>query len=107
LATTHGTSDAITLIGTMSVKAEHEQEFLDFATNTARTVHEKEPGTILYVLHKHPTEPYTYVWVERYRDAEALEIHTNAAYIAEAMQRLPNWLSKPPDLIDLRQIVPK
>lgn len=91
----------------MSVKAEHEREFLDFATNTVRTVHEKEPGTILYVLHKHPTEPYTYVWVERYCSAEALEIHTNAAYIAEAMRRLPNWLSKPPDLIQLRQIVPE
>jgi quinol monooxygenase YgiN len=50
----------------MTVKAEHEQEFLNYAANTARTVHENEPDTILHVLHKHPTEPYTYVWVERY-----------------------------------------
>jgi quinol monooxygenase YgiN len=107
MAITHGDSNVITLIGTMTVKAEHEQEFLNYAANTARTVHENEPGTILYVLHKHPTEPYTYVWVERYRDAEALEGHTNAPHIAEAMTRLPNWLSKPPELMELKQLLPE
>lgn len=106
-ANAHGNSDVITLVGTMTVKAAHEQEFVDFATDTVRTVHEKEPGTSLYALHKHPEERHTYVWVERYRDAEALETHTKAPYIAEAMQRLPNWLSKPPELMELRQIVPK
>lgn len=103
----HGDSDVITLVGSMAIKPEHEREFVDFATRTVQTVHEKEPGTILYVLHKHPTEPYTYVWVERYRDAEALKVHTEAPYIAEAMGKLPNWLSKPPELIQLNQIVPE
>ncbi|GAA1578804.1 antibiotic biosynthesis monooxygenase [Kribbella sancticallisti] len=103
----NGSSDAITLVGTMTIKPEHEQAFVEFAAATAQTVHANEPGTILYVLHKHPTEPHTYVWVERYRDAEALKAHTDAPYIAEAMSKLPNWLSKPPELIQLSQIVPK
>ncbi len=101
----HGDSDVITLIGMMTIKPQHEQAFVDFATRTVQAVREMEPGTILYVLHKHPAEPHTYVWVERYRDAEALRMHTEAPYIAEAMGKLPNWLSKPPELLQLNQIV--
>jgi quinol monooxygenase YgiN len=107
ISSVQGNSDAITLIGTMAIKPEHEQEFVEFAAATAQTVHEQEPGTILYVLHQHATEPHTYVWVERYRDAEAWKAHTQAPYIAEAMRKLANWLSKPPELIQLSQIVPR
>jgi quinol monooxygenase YgiN len=45
--------------------------------------------------------------VERCRDAKALKAHAQAPYVAEAMSRLPNWLSKPPELIQLSQIVPR
>jgi quinol monooxygenase YgiN len=102
-----GNSDTITLIVTMTFKPEHEQEFVELAAATAQTVHEQEPGTILYVLHQHATAPHSYVWVERYRDAEALQAHTQAPYMAEAMNKLPNWFSKPPELIQLSQIVPR
>ena len=88
--------DAITLIGTMTIKPEHEAEFVDFATGIAQAVHEREPGTILYVPHEHPTEPHTYVWVERYRDPEALRAHEQASYIAEAMSRLPTGCPRHP-----------
>ncbi len=107
LASKHGDSRVITLIGTMAIKPEHEHEFVDLAVRTAQTVHESEPGTVLYVMHKHPTKPHAYVWVERYRDAEALKAHTEAPHIAEAMGNLANWLSKPPELIQLSQIVPE
>ncbi len=103
----HGDSNVITLIVTMTIKPEHEAEFVAFATSIAQAVHAREPGTILYVLHEHPTEPHTYVWVERYRDPEALSAHQQAPYIAEAMSRLPNWLSKAPELTQLKQIAPK
>jgi quinol monooxygenase YgiN len=102
----HGDSSVVTLVVTMTIHPEKEQEFVDFAAATARTVRESEPGTLLYVLHRHPTEPHTYVWVERYRDAEALKAHTEAPYMAEAMSKLPNWLSHPPEMIQLSQIEP-
>lgn len=106
LERSHGDSAVITLVGTMTVVAEREDEFLELATRTARAVHEREPGTILYALHRHPTEPHAYVWVERYRSAEALKAHNEAPSIAEAMAKLPNLLSKPPELIQMNQVVP-
>ena len=106
-ASKHGDSRVITLIGTMALKPEHEPEFVDVARRTAQTVHESEPGTILYVMHEHPTEPHAYVWVERYRDAEALKAHVEAPYIGEAMANLASWLSRPPELMQLNQMVPE
>jgi len=44
--------------------------------------------------------------VERYRDAEALKAHAEAPYMVEAMNKLPNWLSQPPELTQLSQIEP-
>ncbi len=96
----------ITLVGTMTIKPEHEEEFLAYATSTVETVLQKEPGTILYTLHSHPTTAHAYVWVERYRDANALEAHAEAPYIREAMGKLQKWLAEPPELLQLRQIVP-
>ncbi len=102
----HGDSSVVTLLITMSIHPESEQEFLDFAAALVRTVLESEPTIALYGLHRHPSEPHTYVWVERYRDAEALQAHTEAPYIAEAMSKLPKWLAQPPEMTQLSQVEP-
>jgi hypothetical protein len=41
----HGDSSVVTLVVTMTIHPEKEQEFVDFAAATARTVHESEPDT--------------------------------------------------------------
>jgi quinol monooxygenase YgiN len=102
----HGDSSVVTLVVTLTLHPDKEQEFVDFAAALVRAVHQSEPGTLLYVLHRHPTEPHTYVWVERYRDAEALKAHTESPHMSEAASRLPNWLSRPPEVIQLSQIEP-
>lgn len=102
----YGDSRVVTLLVTMTIRPEKEQEFIDFAGATVRRVHESEPGTLLYVLNRHPSKPHTYVWVERYRDVDALEAHSEAPYMADVMSKLPNWLSQPPELTQLSQIEP-
>ena len=102
----HGDSDVRTLIVTMMIQPDHEQEFQELAVSTVETVHAQEPDTILYTLHKHPTEPHTYVWVERYADAGAMQRHAAAPYMAEAMSRIPGWLAKPPEFTQLSQVLP-
>jgi quinol monooxygenase YgiN len=101
-----GSAGTVTVIGTMKVKPEHEQEFVETATRLVETVHEQEPGTILYVLHKHPSEAHTYVRVERYRDAQAHEAHQATPYFAAAVAKLPDWLAGPPKFEDFRQLAP-
>ena len=48
-ANAHGNEDVVTLLVTMTVKPEYEQEFLDFAAYFAEKVHADEPDTLLYV----------------------------------------------------------
>ena len=101
-----GGSEAITLIVTMSIKPEFEDEFLDMARAFADKVYANEPGTLLYVLTKHPTQEHTYVWVERYRHEAALTQHVGTAYMAEARPRLAEFLDSPPELLRLAQVIP-
>ena len=105
----HGNADVVTQIITMTLNPEYEQEFLDFAAYFAEKVHANEPGTLLYVLTKHPTEPYTYLWVERYRDQEASKAHSEAPYFSEAISKKedPAWWAKPGDMLTLTQVVPQ
>jgi quinol monooxygenase YgiN len=56
---------------------------------------------------RHPTEPHTYVWMERHRDEEALKVHSETSYIAEAMSKVPEWWATRPELLKLTQMVPK
>jgi quinol monooxygenase YgiN len=106
LSDNRGNGDTLTVIGTMRVKPEHEEEFVDLATRVVLAVHEQEPGTILYVLHKHPSEAHAYVWVERYRDSEAQQAHLAAPYVADALAKLPDWLSAPPEFQEFSQLSP-
>jgi quinol monooxygenase YgiN len=105
----HGNADVVIQLVTMTVKPEYEQEFLDFAAYFVEKVHANEPGTLLYVLTKHPTEPHTYLWVERYRDQAAAQAHAEAPYFGEAMSRIqdPKWWAKPGELLLLTQVVPQ
>lgn len=64
-----------------------------------------EPDTLLYVLTKDPERDHTFVWIERYRDQQALARHSEAPYMADALAKLPGWWSSPPEMVQLRQIV--
>ena len=105
----HGNAEVVTQIVTMTLNPEYEQEFLDFAAYFVGKVHANEPGTLLYVLTKHPTEPHTYLWVERYHDQEAERAHSQAPYFSEAISRIDNpaWWAKPGEVLRLTQVVPQ
>jgi quinol monooxygenase YgiN len=101
-----GGSDSITFVATVSVKPEHEADYVALMASITDTVLRQEPDTTLYVLHSHPTEPHTYVVVERYQDADALRLHGEAPYLAEALQKTQDWISKPIEALQLSQILP-
>ena len=102
----YGGSAVITFVATVTIKPEHEEEFVALVTATVDKVLANEPGTILHALHKHPTEPHAYVAVERYRDADALRAHAEAPYSGDATRKLRAWLAKPVEVLQLSQIVP-
>jgi quinol monooxygenase YgiN len=101
-----GNSDTITFVATVTIKPEHETDYLAIMAAMENTILTNEPDTLLHVVHAHPTEPHTYVAIERYDDAEAVNTHADTPYFREAIGKLQDWLAKPIDFIQLRQIVP-
>ena len=91
---------------TMSFKPEHEAEFLALATKVVSEVYATQPGVLVYVLTKHPTEPHTYMWIERYLDEEAMNKHAKASYFDGVFPKLRTWFSKPPVLTRYEQVLP-
>lgn len=90
----------------MTIQPDHEQDFKEFAAALVTRVNDEEPGTVLYALLADSTKPHTYVMLERYRDGDALARHLEVPYVAEAMGKLPDWLAKPAEAIQLSQVLP-
>jgi (4S)-4-hydroxy-5-phosphonooxypentane-2,3-dione isomerase len=50
----------------------------------------KEPGCLMYVVHRHKTEPRRFFIYEQYKDDAALEAHRNATHFLQfARKDLP------------------
>jgi quinol monooxygenase YgiN len=90
----------------MTFKPEHEQEFLALAAEVVRKVYATQPGVLTYVLTKHPTEPHTYMWIERYVDNAAMDAHATAPYFDGVFPKLKLWWAKPPVLTRYEQVLP-
>jgi quinol monooxygenase YgiN len=101
-----GDANTITLVVTIPIKPESEQAFLDTARDFISLVGDKEPGTLLYSVSKHPTQPHSVVWVERYRDQATADAHTETSHFRAVMQTQGERISGDVDVKRLTQVSP-
>jgi quinol monooxygenase YgiN len=101
-----GDAKTITLVVTIPVKPESEQAFLDTAKDFIAVVGDKEPGTLLYSVSKHPTKPHTVVWVERYRDQATADAHGETPHFRAVMESQGPRISGDVDMQRLTQVSP-
>jgi quinol monooxygenase YgiN len=64
----------------------------------------KEEGTLHYTLNINPSEPNTLVFMERYKDIDALSAHGSSPYFMDFMGKAMSFASGPPDIITLDEI---
>jgi quinol monooxygenase YgiN len=102
----HGNASVISLIVKMTIKPEFEEEFLAESRILEAKIHETEPGTVLHALAKHPSEPHTYIVIERYANQEALDAHGKTPHMQRVWPMIPKWLAKPSEVLKVRQINP-
>ena len=57
----------------------------------------KEPGCVMYQVHRHRTEPRRFFIYEQYKDDAALEVHRNAPHF---LQYAKKELSKMADRVE-------
>lgn len=79
----------VVLAVTWMAKAGHEAEVLDvFAKLTQES--RKEPGCVMFLVHRHKTEPRRFFVYEQYKDDAALEAHRASAHFLQyAKKELP------------------
>jgi quinol monooxygenase YgiN len=103
----HGSEGVVSLVVTMTVKPESEQEFLEICRAFAAYVHTHYAGVLLYTLNKDPKLEHTYVWIERYVDEEAIRSKAATPEYKAAVSKVLPLLAKPPEGRRLFQVVPK
>jgi quinol monooxygenase YgiN len=105
-ANRHGNEGVVSLVVTMTVKSESEQEFLDICRAFAAYVHSHYSGVLLYTLNKDPKLEHTYVWIERYVDEEAIRTKAATPEYRAAVSKVMPLLAKPPEGRRLVQVFP-
>lgn len=78
----------LVLAVTWTANSGHEEEVADiFATLQAAS--RQEPGCLMYIVHRHKTDPRQFFIYEQYRDEAALQAHHETPHFQEyAINRL-------------------
>jgi quinol monooxygenase YgiN len=58
-----------------------------------------EPGNVSFDWYRSVEDPNMYVLVEAFRDSDAGRAHVESAHFKAAISRLPQWLSRVPEII--------
>ena len=69
----------ITLIATLKVKAGKMEEVVEVLKEIVPKIKGAEPGCLVYVPHRVRGEDNTIIFYEKYRDEEALKVHSSNA----------------------------
>jgi quinol monooxygenase YgiN len=91
----------VVVVATMTVKPESVDTVRDILTRAVKDVHD-EPGCQLYALHEAGN---TFVFVEQWADAEALQAHSTAPAIAAMFKDAGEHLAAAPDIKTLTPVI--
>jgi quinol monooxygenase YgiN len=91
------------LVATIKVKPGTGAQFEAVAKELVAEVRANEPGCKLYVLHRAEAED-TYVFLERYVDAAAVEAHRETDYFKTLGRKMGEFMAGPPEIVRLTEI---
>jgi quinol monooxygenase YgiN len=79
----------VVLVVSWTAKAGHEDEVAEVFSRLSEEAR-KEPGCVMFVVHRHRTEPRRFLVYEQYKDDAALEAHRSSRHFLEyARKALP------------------
>jgi quinol monooxygenase YgiN len=93
----------IGLVATIEVKPGAGAEFEKVAKELVAQVRANEPGCKLYVLHR-AEAANTYVFLERYVDAAAVEAHRKTDYFKSLGRKMGEFMAGPPKVERLTEV---
>jgi quinol monooxygenase YgiN len=91
----------VVVVATMTVKPESVDAVREILTRAVKDVHD-EPGCQLYALHESGD---TFVFVEQWADADALQAHSTAPAFTALVKDVGDHLAAAPDIKMLTPVV--
>ena len=64
----------------------------------------EEEGTLHYTLNVDPNDPDTFVFIERYKDMDALSAHGSTPHFNDFMGKAMAFASGPPEITTLEEL---
>lgn len=87
----------IGVVATLKVKDGQQAEFEATAMRLVKAVRKNEPDCLTYALHR-TEDPTTYVFLERYKDQEAMEAHRKTDHFRQIGREMGAFMDGPPDV---------
>jgi quinol monooxygenase YgiN len=91
------------IVATIKVKAGQEAAFEATALRLVAAVNANEPGCMLYTLNK-GEDPSTYVFMERYKDEDAMKAHRGMEHFKTIGREMGAFLDGPPSVLRMKQV---
>jgi quinol monooxygenase YgiN len=86
------------LVVRFSLLAGSEAAFDRLVSETVTLIGEREPGTLMYVVHEVEGDPGRRVFYELYRDRAAFEEHEEQRHVRRFLAERGQYLSQPPEV---------
>ena len=93
----------IAVIAKVPIKSENKDEAIAEVKVLMSKVAEEE-GTLHYTLNIDQNDPDTFVFIERYKDMEALGAHGSTQHFQDFMGKAMSFAAGPPEIITLDEI---
>lgn len=90
------------VIATIKVKEDKVDEAKALFAKLAANVNDEESGTLAYIPHQRSDEPTTFVFYEKYEDAEAFATH--GKNLAKVGKEFAGVMAGPPEIVMLEEV---
>lgn len=91
------------IVAKMTALEGREAEMEKMLTDMVARVSD-EPGTLVYTLHKDQNNPRVFLFYEKYKDMEAVSLHSSTPYIKEMFRDLKPLLDGKPEITMYNEI---
>jgi quinol monooxygenase YgiN len=88
----------ITIIAKLKVKPGSEEAVKAAMKEAAQGVRAKEPGNLAYVPHQSQGDPTVFLFYEKYKDEEAIQVHRQQEHYKAFGKKIGEHLAGKPEI---------
>lgn len=85
------------IVAKLKAKEGHEEQMKEIFMNMISKVQDEE-GTLIYTLHKSQNDPSQFMFYEKYKDMDAMTLHSSTPYFKELFPMIEPHMDGAPEI---------